>query len=88
MTLGNEIFKIAALARMDLDSQECERLRGEFETITAYFTELQTLGLEGETVLPYPCPRAQDEPHDCKVDVGKLSAHLQDGYFKIPPVLE
>lgn len=87
MTLGAEIVKVADLARLELTSQEQKRFGAEFEKIVAYFAELQRLKLEGELFLGYPCPRTPDEPRDYVIEVEKLSKHLKDGYFKIPPLL-
>jgi len=87
MTLGNEIVKVAELARLELKAEERERFGAEFEAITAYFAQLQRLSLEGEFALGYPCPRADDEPLDCDIKIEELSANLKEGYFQIPPWL-
>lgn len=86
MTRGVEILKVAELARLELKSGERQRFGTEFERITAYFAQLQKLSPEGEMALGYPCPRMPDEPRSCDIEPEKLSKHLKDGYFKIPPL--
>jgi aspartyl/glutamyl-tRNA(Asn/Gln) amidotransferase C subunit len=87
MTLGAEIVKVAQLARLELKSGERQRFGAEFERITAYFAQLQKLQLKGEMLLGYLCPRMPDKPRSYDIEPEKLSKHLKDGYFKIPPLL-
>lgn len=87
MTVGRQIVKIADLARLELTEEERERFGAEFESIVAYFAELQKLQLKGEMVLGYPCPRVEDKPRDYDIKVEELTEHLKDGQFHIPPWL-
>ncbi|MBN2380011.1 aspartyl/glutamyl-tRNA amidotransferase subunit C [candidate division WOR-3 bacterium] len=87
MSVGKQIVKVADLARLDLTEKETERFGAEFDKILAYFSELQEMKMEGEILLPYPCPRAPDDPSSCDIDIEGLSRHLKEGYFLIPPWL-
>ncbi len=88
MVTDKEIVKVAALARIDLTSEESLRFAFEFEKITAYFSELQKLQLEGEMLLDYPCPRIKDKPRDHNIDIEKLSKYLKNGQFSVPAWLQ
>ncbi len=88
MTLAHELLKVAALARIELSVEERGNLSREFETIVAYFAELQKLTLEGEMALDYPCPCYPDVPIEYDIDIDKLSKHTKEGYFTIPPLFE
>ena len=87
MTVGRQIVKVADLARLELTGEERKRFGTEFGKIVAYFAQLQKLELEGEMLLPYPCPRIPDKPRDYDIKVEELTKHLKQGQFHIPPWL-
>lgn len=87
MTIGEQIVKVADLARLGLSTEEQERFGKEFEKIVAYFAELQKMKLEGEMTLPFPCPRFEDKPRDFDIKVEDLTKNLKQDQIQIPPWL-
>ena len=48
MVTSEEIEKLAALARIELSSEEKEKLRGEVESILSYVSQIQEISEGGE----------------------------------------
>jgi len=87
MATGKEILKVALLARLELTEEERGKFGSEFEKITAYFAELQKMGISGELVLPYSCPLSSDNPREYDIKLEDLTRHIKDGQVLIPPWL-
>lgn len=91
---SKEINHLLELARIELSSQEKEKITSDLEKILDYVKQLQeldTTGVEpmtGGTLLQNVC--REDEIHKQKEnDQLKNSAlDTEEGYFKVPPIFE
>jgi aspartyl-tRNA(Asn)/glutamyl-tRNA(Gln) amidotransferase subunit C len=89
-----EVEDIALLARLELQPDEAERLRGELGAILGYIDKLRacdTTGVEPMThAVPMDCPLREDVvapslPADDALAAAPASA---DGFFQVPKIIE
>jgi aspartyl-tRNA(Asn)/glutamyl-tRNA(Gln) amidotransferase subunit C len=91
---SKEINHLLELARIELSSQEKEKITSDLEKILDYVKQLQeldTTGVEpmtGGTLLQNVC--REDEIHKQKENDQLKNSVLdtEEGYFKVPPIFE
>jgi aspartyl-tRNA(Asn)/glutamyl-tRNA(Gln) amidotransferase subunit C len=91
---ASTVESIAALARLELDPGERERIVRELQAILSYVEQLQALNLEGieptsQVTEGAPPPLRKDEVVPCDVREEALAqAPDRDGdYFRVPQVV-
>ncbi len=90
----SEVEHIAQLARLELSADEKERFRGQLSAILEYAARLQAVDTRQipptSTVLASACYLRPDEPGESlsQADVLRNAPQVQDGQFRVPPVLE
>ena len=85
-----DIDKIAELASLELNAEEKDQFVKQFEDILGYFkkieaaptTELQEHPVDSGTHL------REDTAEDSPVSPEQFSPYLEDGFFKVPKVIE
>ena len=89
-----EFGDLEALARVDLDPEERDRLRLQLDRILGFVKKLQEVetGAEekaGTDILPAVLPSA-DEPGECldREEVLGQAPDREAGFFRVPPVIE
>lgn len=88
------MLHLKTLARLELDEAETETLKGDLNTILAYFGELQELDTEGvdELVRPVFSENVfRDDQVESGLDreaVAGLAAEMEEAFFKVPRTLE
>lgn len=89
-----EVEHIAALARLELTAEEKERFRAQLSAILDYAASLQELDTAGipptSSVLPERSVLRADEPRPGLTPEELLAnaPRVDDGQFRVPPVLE
>ncbi len=86
-----EFGDLEALARIDLDPEERDRLRLQLDRILGFLHKIAEVdtgsGTEevSSTVLP-----SADEPHECleREEVLGQAPDRENGYFRVPPVID
>ena len=86
-----ELRDLEALARVDLDPEERDRLRLQLDRIIGFVHKIAEVdagsGTEEESspVLP-----SADEPHDCldREEVLGQAPDREDVFFRVPPVID
>lgn len=92
------IEKLAALARLELDPGEKERLGTQLTKILAYFEKLSEVNTEGVEASPYAVALKNRFREDCPADpedgmlrgqdlVEQNAPEKEDGYYVVPPVM-
>ena len=89
-----EIEHLLKLARIELSSQEKEKIALDLENILEYVKQLQKLntgGVEpmtGGTLLENICreDRIDEQKQDTSKELKKSAPSLKDDYLKIPPI--
>ena len=89
-----EIDHLLKLARIELSSQEKERIVLDIENILDYVKQLQkvdTNGIEpmtGGTLLENVCreDKIDEQKQDSSKELKKSALSLKDDHFKIPPI--
>ncbi|MDH5752493.1 MAG: Asp-tRNA(Asn)/Glu-tRNA(Gln) amidotransferase subunit GatC [Deltaproteobacteria bacterium] len=85
-----DIEKIAGLASLDLDQQEKQQFVKQFEEILGYFKKLE--GAPTAELSDHPVDDSShlrpDTAEHSDVSPGQFSPYLEDGYFKVPKVIE
>jgi aspartyl-tRNA(Asn)/glutamyl-tRNA(Gln) amidotransferase subunit C len=88
---SDDVRHIARLARLELTDEEVERFRRELSTILGYVEQLELLdaGSAGEPSLPdQPLrPDAVEEWGDVR-PLHEAAPDFEDGYFRVPRVIE
>lgn len=90
----DEVRRIAALARLELDEASLERAAGELSKILAFVETLRGLDLEGcepSAFAPANAPLREDEPNGRRLgnDAALAAAPAaEDGFFLVPPIVE
>jgi len=89
-----ELSDLEALARVDLEPEERDRLRLQLDRIIGFFRKLQeveTGGVEagGEGAVSGRAP-APDEPQECldREEVLGQAPDREEGFFRVPPVID
>ena len=94
MISKDEVRKIAVLARLSLEEAEVEQLSGDLGAILGYMEKLEPLPLDGVDPLSHPLPLANIVRKDNPItslsaeQALESSAETQDGFFKVPKILD
>ncbi|MDH4248963.1 MAG: Asp-tRNA(Asn)/Glu-tRNA(Gln) amidotransferase subunit GatC [Deltaproteobacteria bacterium] len=88
-----DIEKIAELASLELTAEEKQRFVGQFEELLGYFNRIDAAPIESLTeVQAHPVDSAshlrEDVAESSGVSPEAFSAHLENGHFKVPKVIE
>lgn len=91
-----DVEHVAALARLNLSDREKELYTGQFNVILEHIDRLNQLDLEGVEPTTYVQPLQNVFRRDREISSAKelLRAIMQeapdreDGFFKVPPVME
>ncbi len=89
-----EFSDLEALARIDLEPEERDRLRLQLDRILGFFRKLQEVetGMVEQTGTEVPSSvlPAFDEPHDCldREEVLGQAPDREEGFFRVPPVID
>lgn len=90
---AEQVRQVAALARLGLDEEEIEALRGQLEAILDYVEQLAELDLAGVAgtshVLPIDCPTRADQSRPSSPAAGILGSApaRRDDFFVVPRIL-
>ena len=90
----DEVRRIAALARLELDDDALERTARQLAGILAFVETLQRLDLEGcepSTFAPAGAPLREDRPNGRRLTTAAALAAApaaEDGFFLVPPIVE
>ena len=85
---------VAELARLAFDPAEEERLTGELNRILEYMEKLDELDTEGVEPTSHPVPTSRGfrddraEPFPGREALLKSAPQLEDGYFRVPRIIE
>jgi aspartyl-tRNA(Asn)/glutamyl-tRNA(Gln) amidotransferase subunit C len=86
-----EFSDLEALARVDLDPEERDRLRLQLDRILGFVRKLQEVetGKDGSPEAAGSAP-ASDEPHECldREEVLGQAPERENGFFRVPPVID
>jgi aspartyl-tRNA(Asn)/glutamyl-tRNA(Gln) amidotransferase subunit C len=91
---GNQVRRVAELARLDLAPGEEELLTGQLNAILAYMDQLgevDTAGVEPTShVLPLTNVMREDLVHECLPNADALAnaPAAEQGHFAVPKILE
>ena len=94
MISKNDVEYVAALARIHLQQDEASRLTRELEQILEYINKLNTLDVSNveptSHVLALKNVHREDKvrPSLTQQEALKISVQQQDGFFKVPKVIE
>ena len=94
MISEKDVKHVASLARIHLKDQEIGRLTKDLEKILDYIHKLNTLDVSGVQptghVLPLKNVYRKDavRPSLTQQEVLQISVERQDGFFKVPKVIE
>ncbi len=89
-----EVEHIAGLARLELSAEEKERFRVQLSAILEYAASLQELDTSDipptSSVLPERSGLRADEATSCltRAELLANAPQVEDGQFRVPPVLE
>ena len=89
-----EVEHIALLARIGLSEEEVERFRKELSSILAYFSRLQEVNTEDvpptSHVIPLSNVMREDKiaPSLPPEEVLSNAPEVEEGFIKVPPILE
>jgi aspartyl-tRNA(Asn)/glutamyl-tRNA(Gln) amidotransferase subunit C len=91
---ANTVRRIAHLARIRVDDDEIEPLRGELNAILDFFEQLAEVNVEGVEPMTSVTPMEMKKRPDVITDGGDPEAILknaparQDNFFLVPKVVE
>ena len=94
MITRDEMEHLKKLARLDLTDQETEQIQGEMNKILAYFDKLQELDTSGVEEMQRPISLVNVFRDDVVGDMFtheqamKLAVDQEEGFFKVPRVVE
>ena len=89
-----EVAHVAMLARLELSAKEKEEIAGQLNDILEYVDKLNRLDTTDVPptmhVLPLVYVFREDEPRPClpREEVLANAPEVEDGMFRIPPVIE
>jgi len=90
MVTAKEVAAVAALARLELDPGELERMARELSSILEHVRVLQNVRVPNENVsgdvIEWPAPLRDDVPgaDPLQFPVRELSKDWQNGFFTVP----
>lgn len=89
------VLEIAALAKLELEPSELERINAEFAKILDYFGQLTRLNTEAVAPIFHPTleratPLRHDQAQDflTQEEATENAPEAEDGQFKVPKVIE
>lgn len=88
-----ECAHVAALARLELTDEELDRFTGQLDELLDHVAEVEALDIDDlvPTMHPLPIPNSlrQDTPGEVlnRDEVLAQAPLVEDGQFKVPPVL-
>jgi len=91
---ANLVRRIAHLARIRIDDDEIEPLRGELNAILAFFEQLAEVNVEGVEPMTSVTPMEMKKRPDVVTDGGDPEAIMknaparEDNFFLVPKVVE
>ncbi len=94
MLSREEVLHIAHLARLELTEEEIEAYRQQLSSILDYFERLKEVDTEGipptASVLPPRTRLREDEPRPglSREELLANAPDVEDGQFRVPPVLD
>jgi aspartyl-tRNA(Asn)/glutamyl-tRNA(Gln) amidotransferase subunit C len=94
MPVDFDIARIADLARIALSDEELEGYGSQLEQILEHAARVQALPTDGVEPTSHPLTMVNafrsDEVVDCldRADVLSAAPDVEDGYFRVPPVLD
>ena len=88
-----EFGDLEALARVDLDPEERDRLRLQLDRILGFVHKLAEVDTGEPGIGSSDSPVAalsSDEPHECldREDVLGQAPDREDGFFRVPPIID
>lgn len=93
MISTEEVKKLAALARIEVNEKETEALAHDIEAILGYVGQVQNMSLHertGDACAPMNVFRADGEPHaagSCTEALRKAAPETEDGFVRVKKVL-
>lgn len=93
MITREDVYHIASLAKIEIDDEEVENFKEEFQNILEYFNILDEVEEDVEPtfqVLPLNNIFREDIPKRSlpKNEALKNAKHVEEGYFKGPRIVE
>ena len=88
------IIKIADLAKIDIDDSEIDEIASSLSKILALVNEMDSVSTEGITPMAHPLNMTQrlrkDEvlEKNQRDELQKNNSYVDDGYYKVPKVIE
>ena len=89
-----ELSHLMNLARLELDAEEAEEMRGELNAILGYFEQLQAVDTEGVAEMQRPVALVnvmrEDIPGEMlpHSSLEELAPEMQGGFVKVPRTVE
>ena len=90
----NTIIKIADLAKIEIDDSELDEITSSLNKILTLVNEMESISTEGIQPMSHPLNLSQrlrkDEvlEKDQRDIFQKNNAHVDDGYYKVPKVID
>lgn len=85
----SDIEKIATLSSLELTQEEKETFARQFESILAYFDQIQSLSLPVDAKPEKKADHLrEDVARPSGITPQDFSPYLEDGHFKVPKVIE
>jgi aspartyl-tRNA(Asn)/glutamyl-tRNA(Gln) amidotransferase subunit C len=91
---ANTVRRIAHLARIAVEEEEIEHLKGELNAMLAFVEQLQEVNVEGVEPMTSVTPMAMKKRGDAVTDGGiadqivKNAPASEDNFFLVPKVVE
>ena len=88
------IIKIADLAKIDIDDSELDEITSSLSKILALVNEMDSVSTKGITPMAHPLNMTQrlrkDEvlEKNQRDELQKNNSYVDDGYYKVPKVIE
>jgi aspartyl-tRNA(Asn)/glutamyl-tRNA(Gln) amidotransferase subunit C len=89
-----EIAHLKKLARLEMDESETALAKRDINKILDSFTALQKLDLDGLPEMPRPVPLTnimredQVQPGFTQAEAMSVAVDAEDGFFKVPRIVE
>ncbi len=89
-----DIEKVARLARLELSEDEQKTFQGQLDQILAYMEQLNRLDTTGVEPTSHAIPvynafrEDETKPSFPKEEVMAIAPDEEDGYFKVPRIIE
>lgn len=86
-----EFSDLEALARVDLDTEDRDRLRFQLDRILGFVRKIQEIETGGDgSPEPGGSAPAADNPQEClnREEVLGQAPEREEGFFRVPPVID